>query len=86
MLKAYFDRVEPPGLDVIAELNGHPHQAIEGDAKKLVFLLAVKPNDEEGNAVVRQRLPSLDEVHLRLGQVQVLHVGVRFEDFLAELK
>jgi len=43
------------------------------------------PNDEEGDAVVGKRLPSLDEVHLGLRQVQVLHVGVGLEDLLPQL-
>ena len=84
--RTYFDCVEPPSLDVVAELDGHPHEAVEGDAHQLVFLLAVEPDDEERDAVVRQRLPGLDEVHLRLHQVQVLDVGVRFQDFLTQLK
>ena len=84
--RTYFDCVEPPSLDVVTELDGHPHEAVEGDAHQLVFLLAVEPDDEERDAVVRQRLPRLDEVHLRLHQVQVLDVGMRFQDFLTQLK
>ena len=53
-VRTYFDRVESPSLDVVAELDGHPHEAVEGDAEELVLLLAVEPDDEERDAVVRQ--------------------------------
>ena len=66
--------------------DGHAHDLVGGHPEQLLLLLAVEADDEEGDAEVRQRLPRLDEVHLGLQQVQVLHVGVRLQDLLAELR
>ncbi len=53
---------------------------------QLILLLPVEPDDKEGDSVVRQRLPSLYEVHLGLQQVEVLDVGVGLQYLLPELK
>ena len=82
----YLHRAEPPGFDVISGVESHPHDLVGRHAQQLVLLLAVEPHDEEGDAVVRQRLPGLNEVHLSLHQVQILHVRVGFQDLLTKLK
>ncbi len=71
---------------MISGIESHSHDLVGGHAQQLVLLLAVEPYDKEGDAVVRQRLPGLDEVHLSLNQVQVLDVCVSFQDLLAKLK
>ena len=45
----------------------------------------MKLDHKEGDAELGKALPGLDEVHLGLNQVQILHVGVRLENLLPEL-
>ena len=57
------DGVEPPGLDVVAVVEGHPHDPVEGDPQKLFFLLTVEPDHKQGHFMVRQRLQH-DIIHI----------------------
>ena len=70
---------------MVALSQGHSHDLVGGDAQQLVLLLTMESDNEEGDAVIQQRLPRLDKVHLGLDQVQVLDVGVRLEDSLPQL-
>ncbi len=63
-----------------------PHEPVEGHPEQVLLLLPMEPDHEEGHPVVRQRLPGLDEVHLGLKQVQVLHVGVGLQNLVAQLQ
>ena len=47
--------------------------------------LESSPDHEKTDPVLRQGLPGLDEVHLGLQQVQVLHVRVGLQDLLTQL-
>ena len=81
-----FHGAEAPSLKMIPLGKGHPHDLVRGDSEQFVLLFTVESDNEERDAVVGQRLPSLDEVHLGLQEVQVLDVGVRFQYSLSQLK
>lgn len=53
-----------PGLDVVAGDKLHPHDLVGRHTEQLLLLLAVKLDDEQGDSVLGQTLPGLDEVHL----------------------
>ena len=76
---------ESPGLEMVTLRQRHPHDLVGGHAQKFVSLFAVESDHEEGDTVVRQGLPGLDEVHLGFKKVQIFDVGVRFQDLLTEL-
>lgn len=60
----YLHGVVAPGFDVIATSDIHLHDAIVSDAQQTSFLMPVKLNNEQGNAILRQTLPRFDVIQL----------------------
>ncbi len=71
---------------MISVVEGHPHDFVACNAEELLLLLPVELDHKEGDSIVWERLPGLDEVHLGLEQVQILDVGVSLQNALAELQ
>jgi len=77
--------VVAPGLDVIAGVEVHAHDAVVGHAQQLLLLVSVELDDEESYTEIGQGLPGLDVLHLGLHQGQLLNIGMGLQNPLHRL-
>lgn len=83
---SYLHGLVSPSFEMISRPHLHTHESVESHAKQLLLLVAHEFDDEQGNSILRQRLPGFDVVHFGFDQIQVLDVGVRLQNALHQLK